>query len=162
MQSQETFFETENFIIEFRPKPFVSRTDGGHVRISVKDKNITDRTKLHPKQAIELMRLSMVVGEALEKGMNAQGVPVVKINYQDMGNWAHKEGKPAYLHYHIFGRSKDSIKQPYPEAVYLPDRSTGFYDNFEPLNSDDVRAIRSEIERLFMEERYSDKAWGLS
>jgi hypothetical protein len=103
----------------------------------------------------------MIVGEALEKGMNAQGVPVVKVNYQDMGNWAHKEGRLPYLHYHVFGRSKDSIKQPYPEAVYLPDRGTGFYDDFKPLNADDIRVIRGEVERLFREERYSDKAWGL-
>jgi diadenosine tetraphosphate (Ap4A) HIT family hydrolase len=79
-------------IVESHPKPFVTRTDGGHVRIRIKDKSISDRTKLSVKQAIELMRLSMIVGEAFEKGMNARGVPVVKINYQDMGNWARVRG----------------------------------------------------------------------
>ena len=155
------FFQTENYIVESHPKPFVTRTDGGHIRIRIKDKSISDRTKLSVKQAIELMRLSMIVGEAFEKGMNAQGIPVVKINYQDMGNWAWKTGDKPFLHYHIFGRATNSVKQPFPESVYLPDRSTGFYEGFEPLNEADIRVIRLEMERLFKEERYSNELWNL-
>jgi hypothetical protein len=41
-------FETESFIVESHEQPFVSRTDGGHIRIRVKDDSITDRTKLDP------------------------------------------------------------------------------------------------------------------
>ncbi len=156
------FYKTTNFIVESHPKPFVSRTDGGHIRIRVIDESISDRTKLQPKQAIELMRLTMVVGEALERGMNKQGIPVVKINYEELGNWAYKPGggKP-FLHEHVFGRSKDAKKQPFPEAVFLPDRSTGFYDGFEPLTEEDQKVILSVISSLFLEERYSDKEWGL-
>jgi len=155
------FFETENFIVETRPNPFVSRTDGGHIRIRIKDESITDRTKLNSKQAIELMRLTMIVGEAMEKGMNAQGIPVVKINYQDMGNWAWKENRLPFLHIHIFGRAKNAVKQIFPESVYLPDRSSGFYDGFETLNDEDIEIIKSEIEKLFQEDRFSNKQWGL-
>lgn len=71
-------YETKNFIVESHKKPFIPRTDGGHIRIRVKDENITDRTKLEPKVAIELMRLTMVVGAAMETAMNNLGVPVVK------------------------------------------------------------------------------------
>lgn len=157
-----TFFETPNFIVESHPKPFLMRTDGGHIRVRVKDESIPDRTKLQPRQAIELMRLTMLVGEALEKGMNEQGIPVVKINYEELGNWAYKPGGGhPFLHVHIFGRAKNAIKQPFPEAVYLPDRSTGFYDGFEPLTEDDEKVIRSHINELLKEERYSEKAWGL-
>lgn len=155
------FFETENYIVESHPKPFVSRADGGHLRIRIKDKTISDRTKLNVKQAIELMRLSMIVGEAFKKGMNARGIPVVKINYQDMGNWAWKTGDKPFLHYHIFGRATNSVKQPFPESVYLPDRSTGFYEGFEALNTEDVTVIKSEMEHLFKEERYSNELWNL-
>ena len=73
------FFETQNFIVESHEKPFVSRTDGGHIRIRIKDESITDRTKLSPAQAIELMRLTLIIGEAMEKGMNKIGIPVIKI-----------------------------------------------------------------------------------
>jgi diadenosine tetraphosphate (Ap4A) HIT family hydrolase len=103
----------------------------------------------------------MVVGEALQNVMNKQGIPVVKVNYQDMGNWAAKSGKQSYLHYHIMGRAKNAVKQPWPESVYLPDRGTGFYDDFQPLNEDDVKKIKEEIEKIFKRDKYQDKNWHL-
>lgn len=154
-------FETQNFIVESHEKPFVSRTDGGHIRIKVKDLAITDRTKLSPKQAIELMRLTMIVGESFEVAMNKRNIPVVKINYQDMGNWAAKTNTKPFLHIHVFGRSKDAVKQPWPESVYLPDRGTGFFEGFEPLNDDDRSEILKEIELISKENKYSDESWGL-
>lgn len=158
-----TFYETEHFIVESHPKPFVSRTDGGHIRIRVKDESIPDRTKLPPLHAIELMWLTTLVGEAMQLGMNQQGIPVVKINYEELGNWAYKpNGGHSFLHIHVFGRSKDAIKQPFPEAVFLPDRSTGFYDGFEPLSESDEQVILSIIEKLAKEKRYMKITWGLS
>lgn len=154
-------YETKNFIVESREKPFVSRTEGGHLRITVKDLSITDRTKLNPKQAVELMRLTMIVGEAFEIAMNKRGIPVVKINYQDMGNWAAKTNTKPFLHVHIFGRSKDAVKQLWPESVYLPDRGSGFYEGFEPLNEDDRTEILRQIEAISKESKYTDEAWGL-
>ena len=156
------FFETKHFIVESHPKPFVSRTDCGHIRIRVKDESISDRTKLQPKQAIELMRLTMLVGEAMQLGMNDQEIPVVKINYEELGNWVFKpNGGHAFLHIHVFGRSAKAVKQPFPEAVYLPDRSTGFYDGFEPLSNEDEKVILNRIELLLKESRYSEELWGL-
>ena len=93
--------------------------------------------------------------------INKIGIPVIKINYQDMGNWAYKEGKLPFLHIHIFGRAKNSIKQPFPESVYLPDRSTGFYEGFESLSKSDMKAIREEIDVILKDEKYSEEAWSL-
>jgi diadenosine tetraphosphate (Ap4A) HIT family hydrolase len=154
-------YETSNFIVESREEPFLPRTDGGHIRILAKDKSLADRTQLEPKVAIELMRLTMVVGEALEKAMNKQGIPVIKINYQDMGNWAWKNNTPPLLHVHIFGRATNAVKQPWPESLYLPDRKTGFYEGFAPLNAGDVKLIREEIEIILKRNKYQDKEWGL-
>lgn len=154
-------YESANFIVESHEKPFVSRTDGGDIRIKVKDKSITDRTKLTQKQAIELMRLTIIVGDALEKGMNKQGVPVVKINYQDMGNWAFKKNKRPYLHIQVFGRSKDAKKQVFPEAVILPARESGFYDGFEPLNEQDITIIKELIDLSFKTDKFFDSKWRL-
>ncbi|MFA6493065.1 MAG: HIT domain-containing protein [Patescibacteria group bacterium] len=151
--------ETENFIVEAHEKPFVSRTDGGHIRIRIKDESVTDRTKLDPKTAKELMRLTMIVGEAMEKAMKNRGIPVVKINYQDMGNWAYKRGEKPFLHIHVFGRAENSVKQPFPESVYLPDRSTGFYEGFEPLNDEDVTEIKEEINKVGKQEKYKLENW---
>jgi len=154
-------YESENFIVESKERPFVSRTEGGHIRIKVKDKSIRDRTKLSPKQAIELMRLTIIVGDSLEKAMNKQGIPVIKINYHDMSNWAFKRKELPYLHIHVFGRSKDAKKQKFPEAVYLPARESGFYEGFEPLNSRDVGIIKKLINLTFKSKKFSDSAWGL-
>lgn len=154
-------YETKNFIVDAYEKPFVTRTDGGHIKIKVKDEDIFDRTKLSPEQAIELMRLTMVVGEAMETGLTKRGIPIVKINYQDMGNWAFKTGTKNYCHVHVLGRANNAVFQPFPESVQLPDRGTGFYDNFEPLNDADVKVIREEMERIFNEERYQDENWHL-
>ena len=154
-------YESKNFIVESREQPFLPRTDGGHIRILSKDKSFSDRTQLPPKLAIELMRLTMVVGEALEKAMNKQGIPVIKINYQDMGNWAWKTNTKPLLHVHIFGRATNAVKQPWPESMYLPDRKTGFYDGFEPLNENDVILVREEIEIILKRDKYCDGEWGL-
>lgn len=45
-------YETKNFTVEAYEKPFVTRTDGGHIRIKVKDEEIFDRTKLSPERTI--------------------------------------------------------------------------------------------------------------
>ena len=154
-------YETNNFIVESHEEPFLPRTDGGHIRIKIKDASITDRTKLDPATAIEYMRISCIVGEALEVAMNNRGIPVVKINYQDMGNWAYKIGKKPYLHYHIFGRASNAVKQPWPESMYLPDRKSGFYDGFEPLDSDDICEIQKQIKLIEAKEKYQPALWGL-
>jgi len=152
-------FETENFTVESHEKPFVSRQEGGHIRINVKDRTITDRTKLSPAMAKELMRISMIIGEAFELAMNNRQIPVIKINYQDMGNWAAKEGKKPYLHYHIFGRASNAVKQPWPESVFLPDRGSGFYEGFEPLNAEDIAEIQKAIITVQAQDKYKNELW---
>lgn len=156
-----TIFETTNFIVKAPSKPLVSREEGGHVMIAVKDQSITDRTKISPMVAIEFMRLSIIVGAALETALTKIGIPIIKVNYQDMGNWTYKENKPPFLHYHIFGRVLNAPKQPFPEAVNLPDRASGFYEGFHPLTQTDADEILQEITKLFSQQKFSDEAWGL-
>lgn len=154
-------YETPNFNIEVHEKPFVPREEGGHLRISIKDHSITDRTKLSRNQAIEFIRISMIVGEALETAMNNLGIPVIKINYQDMGNWTYKENKSPIFHCHIFGRVLHAKNQPFPESVYLPDRSSGFYEGFTPLNETDAHEIVKQIKIVEEKPKYSLKEWAL-
>lgn len=84
----------------------------------------------------------MVIGEAMETAMNNLGIPMIKINYQDMGNWAWKTNTKPFLHIHVFGRASNAVKQIWPESVYLPDRVTRLYDGFEQLNDDDMEEIK--------------------
>ncbi|MDH5533238.1 MAG: hypothetical protein OEX81_02295 [Candidatus Pacebacteria bacterium] len=158
----QLIYESKNFTVEIHPMPFVSREDGGHIRIFPKDKQrISDRTDFTKQEAIEFIWLSMLAGEAMQKGMNKQGIPVVKINYEDLGNWAFKRGERAVLHLHIFGRAENATKQVFPEAVYLPDRSSGFYDGFEPLSKMDMDVIRQDIEELLKTDKYNIESWNI-
>jgi diadenosine tetraphosphate (Ap4A) HIT family hydrolase len=70
-----TIYESENFIVEAVEKPHVDRDDGGHIKIYPKVR-LSDRQQLSPKQAIELMRLTIVVGQAMTTVMNQHGVDI--------------------------------------------------------------------------------------
>jgi diadenosine tetraphosphate (Ap4A) HIT family hydrolase len=155
-------YETENFIVESHEKPHVDRNDGGHIKIYPKVR-IADRQQLTPKQAIELMRLTIVVGQAMTKVMNEHGVDIGRINYQDNGNWSVFKPEGSYLHIHLYGRSKSAKIQKYGQACYFPhiEENPGYYKNFKPLTKEDVKDIGIEIERLLKEEKFSDLAWGL-
>jgi len=158
----DLIYSTSNFTVERHPQPFISREEGGHLRIFPKDKNISCINDLTPTQAIELIRLQMVVRLAGMSAMNERGVPVVWVNLEDLGNWAFKRDKRPVLHIHILLRAKTATIQKWPEAPYLPDRSSGFYDKFKPLNQEDMSAIRRHIESLFRQEKFSDSNWCLS
>src|SRR3990167_848419 len=151
----EIIFETQNFAVEVPSRPFVDRAEGGHVRIMSNIK-VRDRTKLSTEQALEYTLLSMLVGEALEIGMLKRGVDIGIVNYQEMGNWSVFKPEGVTMHMHIFGRAKTATIQKYGEAVLLPQRDTGFYDKFEPLSDEDIKAMQIEIERLLDTDKYKD------
>ena len=156
-------FESENFVVEAADKPHVDREDGGHIKISPKTR-VVDRQDLSPKQAIELMRLTLVVGDAMARVMNDHGVDIGRINYQDNGNWGVLKPSGPHLHVHLYGRAKSAKTHRYGQACYFPhkDEEPEYYADFKPLNEEDIRDIRAEIERLLSEEKYSDSSWGLA
>ncbi len=154
-------YQTENFIIERVLKtPHISREDGGHIIIRPKT-DVSDRTKLTPELATELMRLTMVAGEAMTTALNRRGIDIGRINYQDNGNWSvFKPGGP-HLHIHLYGRAKSAKIQKWGDACHFPHVETGFYDSFEPLNDGDIEEIKKEIETLFKGDKYQDQNWHL-
>ena len=153
--------QSKSFSVERSPRPFVSREEGGHIRIFPKNKSVKCINDLTSKEAIELIRLEMIVRESMIEGMNRMGFPVVWVNLEDLGNWAFKKNEDPVLHIHVLGRAKNATKQLWPEAVYLPDRSSGLYDDFEPLSKEDMSEIAVVIKKKFTEKKYSNKNWGL-
>lgn len=157
-------YESKNFIVEaFEHPPHIDRNDGGHVMITPK-KRVSDRLQLAPQHAIELMRLTMVAGQAMMTVMNAHGVAIGRINFQENGNWSVFEAEGPYLHVHLYGRAKSAKAQKYGEALFFPNtkKHPEYYKNFKPLNADDVKDMQIEIERLLKEEKFSDVSWGIS
>jgi diadenosine tetraphosphate (Ap4A) HIT family hydrolase len=155
-------YETENFIIESVDKPHIDRNDGGHIVIKPNIRFST-RQELSPSQSIELMRLTVVTGQAMTKIMNEHGVDIGRINYQDNGNWSVFKPKGPYLHIHLYGRAKSATIQKYGQSGNFPHRNEKpeFYENLKPLTENDVKDIKTEIEKLLKEEKFSNSKWGL-
>lgn len=143
-------FETKNFILESHERPEIDRLEGGHVKISPKV-DVEDRSKLTPIQAIELMRFTIISGEAMKLAMKEIGVNIGRINYQENGNW-----KP-HLHVHLYCRADNATMQKYGDPI-----TPGHKDDYNPLNEDDIQRIKTQLDNLFKLEKFSNSTWGLS
>lgn len=140
-------YETKNFILESHERPEIDRLEGGHVKISPKI-SVEDRTKLTPMQAIELMRFTIISGEAMKIAMGKIWVDIGRINYQDNGN------RTPHLHIHLYCRAKDAKMQKFGDPII-----DGHKDEYKPLNEDDIWRIKEELDKLFKLEKFSDFAW---
>jgi diadenosine tetraphosphate (Ap4A) HIT family hydrolase len=155
-------YETEKFLVESVDRPHIDRDDGGHIVIKPKVR-LSVRQELSSSEAIELMRLTIVVGEAMTKVMNEHGVDIGRINYQDNGNWSVFKLEGPYLHIHLYGRSKSAKIQKYGQAGHFPHRNEKpeFYEKLKPLTQEDVSDIQIEIKNLLKENKFSNSEWGL-
>ena len=145
-------YESVHFEIVVPERPHVTRADGGHLIINPKV-SVEDRTKLAREQAIELVKLTIVAGEAMKTVLTRKGIPIGRMNYQDNGNWRHE------LHVHLYGRSRNATIQPWGTFLQIPPTREEFnakMGNLERLNAEDVRDLRAEIERLLATEKYRE------
>jgi diadenosine tetraphosphate (Ap4A) HIT family hydrolase len=145
-------YEARHFVLRTLDQPHVSRGDGGHVVIDPKVA-VEDRTHLSREQAIELVKLTMVCGEAMKTVLGRKGIDIGRINYQDNGNWR------AELHVHLYGRARGARLQPFGHALAFPPTREAFRSemgHLEALHADDIAELRAEIERLLAGERYRD------
>jgi diadenosine tetraphosphate (Ap4A) HIT family hydrolase len=154
--------ETRNFIVEVPDFPLIDREDGGHLVIDPKLR-VKDRQALSPEQAIELMRLTLIVGEAMTVALKSKDINIGRINYQDNGNWSVFNPEGPFLHIHLYGRATNAKTQRFGQSLYFPhkDEQPDFYSGVKPLNTEDAIAIRDEIEKLFALPKYSDQNWKL-
>jgi diadenosine tetraphosphate (Ap4A) HIT family hydrolase len=145
-------FESRHFILKTLDQPHVSRNDGGHVVINPRV-TVADRTQLSREQAIELMKLTMVTGEAMKTVLTRKGVDIGRINYQDNGNWRHE------LHVHLYGRARSATLQIWGQPLAFPPTAAAFrkeMGNLEALRDDDIAELGAEISRLLETEKYRD------
>ena len=152
-------YEAIHFLVESVEEPHIDRNDGGHIIIYPKIK-VCDRQQLSSELAIELMELTIIVGKAMSSEMNKNGVDIGRINYQDNGNWSVFNVDGPFLHIHLYGRAKSAKIQKYGQACFFPhiDENPEYYEKFKPLNSDDVKSIKIEIENLISDEKsYENK-----
>jgi diadenosine tetraphosphate (Ap4A) HIT family hydrolase len=145
-------FESQNFDVITPEHPHISRGDGGHLIINPKVA-VEDRTKLSREKAFEMMKLTMVAGEAMKTVLTRNGIDIGRINYQDNGNWRHE------LHVHLYGRARDATTQIYGHPLAFPPTAQAFKEqmgNLEPLSAGDIAGIKAEIVRLLTTDRYRE------
>lgn len=145
-----TIFESKSFIVMPHPRNEVDRLDGGHIVINPKV-TIEDRQQLTPDQAKELMRLTILVGEAMKRYYRSIGIELHRVNYQDNGNWRPEQ------HYHLYGRAKTAKYQKAGDPII-----SGHKDEYQNLTDEDILGLQKEIDILLTEPNYSDSAWGFS
>lgn len=158
LKDYNTIYETDNFIVFVPKRPHISREEGGHLVIKPKVHYVS-RIDLPISLAKEAMMLTMLIGEAMTKGLKRTGIEIGRLNIQDNGNWAYLRGEEFSFHIHIYGRVLESKIQKYGEALYFPDPKTDFYDNFKPLNENDIIEIQKEISLLKDTEKYKLTNW---
>jgi hypothetical protein len=110
-----------------------------------------------------MMRLTIVVGQAMENVLRKNGVDIGRINYQDNGNWAvFKPGGPT-LHIHLYGRAMNAKKQLYGQSLYFPHKETqpDFYRGLQPLTDTDISDMAQEIRRLLKQPMYAEESWNI-
>ncbi len=145
-------YEARHFVLRTLDQPHVSRSDGGHIVIDPKVV-VEDRTQLSREQAIELIKLTMVGGEAMKTVLSRKGINIGRINYQDNGNWR------AELHVHLYGRAQGATLQPFGHALAFPPTREAFHKEMgklEALREDDIVELRAEIARLLASGKYRD------
>lgn len=142
--------QTTYFTVDTYDKPHIDRNDGGHIIISPKVP-IEDRTKLSLQMAHELIELSMIIGEAMVKGMKKSNIEIGRINYQDNGNWRN------VFHLHLYGRAVNAILQPYGTALQFPKTQEEFKNrhNLQPLTAEDIKNIQDEAQNILKIKKYS-------
>ena len=155
-------YESKNFLVEAVDTPLVGRKDGGHVVINPKVR-IIDLQQFNPVTAIELMRLLMVVGEAMSTVLTKNDIDIGRINYQDNGNWGVFKPEGHYQHFHLYGRAKNAVQQEYGQACYFPDKEENpeFYQKLEPLHEKDISDLNLEIRQILSTDKYANKHWKL-
>ena len=159
--NETIIYTTQNFKVCVPYKPHISREDGGHIRIKPLYNEYECRLDLPINEAIELMRLTMLVSEAMINGMKRRGISIDRINYQENGNWAFLKNKKPHLHVHLYGRTRDSKVQKWGEALKMPNPDTDFYDNFKPFDEEDIKEIVGEINKLSLTDKYLNENWNI-
>ncbi len=143
-------YEDKYFQVISPEFPLNSREDGGHL-ILIKKAKVTDRSDLTVQEAIDFMRISMIVGKAMYNVLKVE-----RINYEDLGNWGIDEPCGAKMHLHFMGRAKIQIHQIRGQHIFLPyPKDHPIYKgHLNPLNEDEIELLKLEIQKISKEAKY--------
>jgi hypothetical protein len=129
--------------------PLNCRDDGGHL-IMVKRERVTDRSDMTYMEAIDFMRVSMLVGKAMY-----QVLGVERVNYEDLANWGLDDSEGPKMHLHFFGRARRQVHQIRGQHLSLFPKGHPIYDgHLKSFPEDEVERLRVKIVEISLEEKY--------
>lgn len=157
--------ETKNFIVLAPDRPHHHRNNGGHIKVASKQ-HFSERTQMPRELYLEMMEIVRLVGEAIPLALKKLDIDVVRINYQDNGNWSFfpdAETKP-YAHVHLYIRTMSELHptndprfQPFPHALFFPyiKEHPDYYNSFKSFSESDCALIKQSILGLLNTEKYT-------
>ncbi len=144
-----TVYEDDYFIVLSPDHPLNCREDGGHLMM-VKKAEVTDRSDMTAEEAIDFMRVSMIVGKAMY-----QTLGVERVNYEDLANWGLDNPGGPKMHLHFFGRARRQIHQIRGQHISLFPKGHPIYDgHLKPFTEEETRILREKIDEISHEEKY--------
>ena len=150
---ERTVFEDAYFIVTAPRLPLNSRQDGGHLVLYKKDE-VSDRSDLTWREAIDFMRVSMAVGLAMYEVLGIE-----RMNYEDLGNWSVDDADGPMMHLHFFGRARTEIHQIRGQHMFLYPQGHPIYQgHLDPLSDDEIGRFRARIPEILNGEKYRKMA----
>jgi diadenosine tetraphosphate (Ap4A) HIT family hydrolase len=133
--------------------PLNSREDGGHL-ILLKKVPVSDRSDLTYQEAIDFMRITMIIGRAMYEVLGIE-----RMNYEDLGNWGLDEPGGAKMHLHFFGRAREQIHQIRGQHMFLYPKDHNIYKgHLKPLDDGDLQRLKARIADLGSDPKYRKMA----
>jgi diadenosine tetraphosphate (Ap4A) HIT family hydrolase len=146
-------YEDKYFMVINPTSPLNSREDGGHL-ILIKKQPVRDRSDLNFKEAVDFMRISMIVGKAMYNVLKIE-----RMNYEDLGNWGIDDPEGPKMHLHFFGRANIQIHQIRGQHMSLYPKNHPIYKgHLKPLNGSELMKIAKEIKKIAKEPKYIQMA----
>jgi len=102
------------------------------------------------REAIDFMRVSMMVGKAMYRVLGVE-----RVNYEDLANWGLDDPGGPKMHLHFFGRARRQIHQIRGQHISLFPKGHLIYDgHLKPFTKDETDKLRVKIEEISHEEKY--------
>ncbi len=142
-------YEDKYFVVGAPDLPLNDREDGGHLIMGKKEK-VFDRSDMTMEEAIDFMRVSMIVGKAMYRVLGVE-----RMNYEDLANWGLDDPGGPKMHLHFFGRARRQIHQIRGQHIALFPKGHPIYEgHLKPLTAEEIMRLRTEIDEISKEEKY--------
>lgn len=116
--------------------------DGGHLIVSP-IRHVRNRIMLSEREADEIWRFSIISANLLNLLLRVDWY-----NFQENGNWTVDNPQKCHMHLHVYGRSADSLNQPFGEALRLPLKSEIENWNFGKYTEAMISKLQEDAKRF--------------